>query len=133
MRCAKGPDERMDGSNLVGKTLAGRYKLIKMIGQGGMGSVFQGLDQQMSNKVVAIKILAPYLVSDEKQVLRFEQEARAANQLRHPNTISVLDFGRSDHHIFMTLEFLTGETLTAVLKRGRLDTTRCLYMIRQVL
>ncbi len=123
----------MDGSNLVGKTLAGRYKLIKMIGQGGMGSVFQGQDQQMSNKVVAIKILAPHLVSDEKQVLRFEQEARAANQLRHPNTISVLDFGRSDHHIFMALEFLTGETLTAVLKRGRLDTTRCLYMIRQVL
>jgi serine/threonine protein kinase len=123
----------MDGSNLVGKTLAGRYKLIKMIGQGGMGSVFQGQDLQMSNKVVAIKILAPHLVSDEKQVLRFEQEARAANQLRHPNTISVLDFGRSDAHIYMALEFLTGETLTAVLKRGRLDTTRCMYMVRQVL
>lgn len=127
------PKERMDGSNLVGKTLAGRYKLIKMIGQGGMGSVFQGQDLQMSNKVVAIKILAPHLVSDEKQVLRFEQEARAANQLRHPNTISVLDFGRSDAHIYMALEFLTGETLTAVLKRGRLDTTRCMYMVRQVL
>lgn len=127
------PKERMDGSNLVGKTLAGRYKLIKMIGQGGMGSVFQGQDLQMSNKVVAIKILAPHLVSDEKQVLRFEQEARAANQLRHPNTISVLDFGRSDGHIYMALEFLTGETLTAVLKRGRIDTTRCMYMVRQVL
>ena len=80
-------------SNLVGQVLAGRYRLIKLIGAGGMGAVYQGEDQQMSNRVVAVKVLAPHLVSDEKQVLRFEQEARASTQLRHPNTISVLDFG----------------------------------------
>ncbi len=125
--------ERMEGSNLTGKILAGRYKLIKLIGQGGMGSVYQGHDQQMSNRVVAIKILAPHLVSDEKQVARFEQEARAANQLRHPNTISVIDFGQSDGHIYMVMEFLTGEPLTHVMRRGRMETARALYMIRQVL
>lgn len=123
----------MQGSNLTGKVLAGRYKLIKLIGQGGMGSVFQGHDSQMSNRVVAIKILAPHLVSDEKQVARFEQEARAANQLRHPNTISVIDFGQSDGHIYMVMEFLTGEPLTHVMRRGRMDTGQALYMIRQVL
>ncbi len=119
-------------SNLVGLSLAGRYKLVKMIGQGGMGSVYQATDTQMSNRVVAVKVLAPHLVSDEKQVLRFEQEARAANQLRHPNTISVIDFGQSDGHIFMVIEFLTGDTLTNLLRKGRLDLWRSLYMMRQI-
>ncbi|MBM4343009.1 MAG: serine/threonine protein kinase [Deltaproteobacteria bacterium] len=123
----------MDGSQLVGRVLAGRYKLVKLIGQGGMGSVFQGLDQQMSNRVVAIKILASHLVADEKQVARFEQEARAANQLRHPNTISVIDFGQSDSLIYMVMEYLTGETLTQVLRKGKVETQRSLYMVRQVL
>ena len=123
----------MDGNQLVGRILAGRYKLVKLIGQGGMGSVYSGNDQQMSNRVIAVKILASHLVADEKQVARFEQEARAANQLRHPNTISVIDFGQSDGHIFMVLEYLTGETLTQVLRKGRLETTRSLYMIRQIL
>jgi serine/threonine-protein kinase len=119
--------------NLVGQTLAGRYRLAKLIGQGGMGSVYQAVDHQMSNRVIAVKVLAPHLVSDDKQVARFEQEARAASQLRHPNTISVLDFGRSpDGHIFMVIEFLTGETLTNVLRRGRIETTRALFMMRQV-
>jgi len=123
----------MEGSQLVGKVLAGRYKLVKLIGLGGMGSVYQGHDQQMSNRVIAVKVLAHHLVSDEKQVARFEQEARAANQLRHPNTISVIDFGNTDGHLFMVMEFLTGETLTQVLRRGRLETGRAMYMIRQVL
>lgn len=136
-RAAHDPEQTtqmgMDGqTNLVGQLLAGRYKLLKLIGQGGMGAVYQGADQQMSNRIVAVKVLAPHLVSDEKQVLRFEQEARAATQLRHPNTISVLDFGQSDGHIFMVIEFLTGETLTQVLRKGRIDASRALYMMRQV-
>ncbi|MEY3011731.1 MAG: hypothetical protein RIT45_466 [Pseudomonadota bacterium] len=120
-------------TNLVGRTLAGRYRLVSLLGAGGMGSVYKGHDSQMSDRVVAVKVLAPHLVSDEKQVLRFEQEARAANQLRHPNTISVLDFGRDpDGHIFMVIEFLTGETLTGILRRGRMDISRVLYIFRQI-
>ena len=124
----------MDGShNLIGYSLAGRYKLLKMIGAGGMGSVYQAADSQMSNRIVAVKVLAPHLVSDDKQVLRFEQEARAANQLRHPNTISVIDFGRDPAgHIFMVIEFLTGETLTNVLRKGPMDPSRAMIMMRQV-
>ena len=119
--------------NLVGSTLAGRYRLTQLLGQGGMGTVYKAQDTAMSDRVVAVKVLAPHLVSDERQVMRFEQEARAANQLRHPNTISVLDFGRdSAGHIFMVIEFLTGETLTAILRRGRLSMSRCLYIFRQV-
>ncbi|MCO4760553.1 MAG: protein kinase [Myxococcales bacterium] len=120
-------------TNLVGHTLAGRYKLDHLLGQGGMGTVYRAVDAQMSDRVVAVKVLAPHLVSDEKQVMRFEQEARAANQLRHPNTISVLDFGRdSAGHIFMVIEFLTGDTLTGALRSGRMDIARCLYIFRQV-
>lgn len=120
-------------TSLVGHTLAGRYRLTDLLGQGGMGTVYKGLDTQMSDRVVAVKVLAPHLVSDEKQVMRFEQEARAANQLRHPNTISVLDFGRdSAGHIFMIIEFLIGDTLTGALRGGRMDVARCLYIFRQV-
>ena len=120
-------------TNLVGHSLAGRYKLTSLLGQGGMGTVYKGLDTQMSDRIVAVKVLAPHLVSDEKQVMRFEQEARAANQLRHPNTISVLDFGRdSAGHIFMVIEFLVGDTLTGALRGGRMDIARCLYIFRQV-
>jgi serine/threonine protein kinase len=122
----------MEGHNLVGQSLSSRYKLIKLIGAGGMGAVYMGQDTQMSNRQVAVKVLAPHLVSDEKQIIRFEQEARAASKLRHPNSISVLDFGQSGNHIFMVLEYLTGETLTAELRRGRIEAWRALYMMRQI-
>lgn len=127
------PSTSTASQSLTGRVLAGRYLLGKLIGQGGMGSVYQAHDQQMSNRVVAIKILALHLVGDDKQVARFEQEARAANQLGHPNTISVLDFGQSDGLLYMVMEFLSGETLTQVLRRGRLPLQRALYMARQVL
>ncbi|MSP90423.1 MAG: serine/threonine protein kinase [Myxococcales bacterium] len=122
----------MAEQNLVGRALAGRYKLLKLIGAGGMGAVYQGHDQQMSNRVVAVKVLAPHLITDEKQIARFEQEARAASQLRHPNSIGVLDFGQSDGYIYMVLEYLTGDTLTGVLRRGRVEPQRALYMMRQI-
>ncbi len=120
-------------TNLVGHTLNERYVLESLLGQGGMGAVYKATDRQMAGRIVAVKVLAPHLVSDEKQVKRFEQEARAANQLRHPNTISVLDFGRSaEGHIFMVIEFLTGETLTRVMHPGAMDISRALYIMRQV-
>ncbi len=132
-----GAGERMSGqesqTNLVGRSLVGRYRLVSLLGAGGMGSVYKAHDKAMSERVIAVKVLAPHLVSDEKQVQRFEQEARAANQLRHPNTISVLDFGRDpDGHIFMVIEYLTGETLTGILRHGRISVGRVLYIFRQI-
>ena len=120
-------------TTLVGTTLAGRYELVSLLGRGGMGTVYKGFDTQMSRRVVAVKVLAPHLVSDEKQVQRFEQEARAANQLRHPNTISVIDFGRdAAGHIFMVIEFLTGQELTSIVREGPMEPHRALYIMRQV-
>ncbi len=120
-------------NSLVGAVLCGRYRLTKLIGQGGMGSVYEAHDRQMADRQVAVKVLAAHLTTDETQVTRFEQEARAANQLRHPNTISVLDFGHTeDGLLFMALEYLHGETLTQVMRHGPLDPARGLYMLRQV-
>ncbi len=120
-------------SSHVGLVLCGRYHLTKLIGQGGMGSVYEARDRAMADRVVAVKVLAPHLVADQTQVTRFEQEARAANQLRHPNTISVLDFGHTDDGLlFMALEYLHGETLTQVMRHGPIDPARGLYMLRQV-
>ena len=119
--------------SLVGAVLCGRYRLTKLIGQGGMGSVYEAYDRQMADRLVAVKVLAAHLTLDETQVTRFEQEARAANQLRHPNTISVLDFGHTDDgHLFMVLEYLHGETLTQVLRHGPLAPARALSILRQI-
>ncbi len=120
-------------NSLVGAVLCGRYHLTKLIGQGGMGSVYEARDRAMADRIVAVKVLAAHLVADQTQVTRFEQEARAANQLRHPNTISVLDFGHTDDGLlFMALEYLHGETLTQVMRHGPIDPARGLYMLRQV-
>ncbi len=120
-------------NSLVGAVLCGRYRLTKLIGQGGMGSVYEAHDRQMADRQVAVKVLAAHLTTDETQVTRFEQEARAANQLRHPNTISVLDFGHTeDGLLFMALEYLHGETLTQVLRHGAIEPARSLFMLRQI-
>jgi serine/threonine protein kinase len=119
--------------SLVGAVLCGRYRLTKLIGQGGMGSVYEAFDRQMADRLVAVKVLAAHLTLDETQVTRFEQEARAANQLRHPHTISVLDYGHTDDgHLFMVLEYLHGETLTQVLRHGPLAPARALSILRQI-
>lgn len=101
--------------SLVGKTISNRYKLEAKIGAGAMGAVFQGVNLE-NNQAVAIKVISPDLVSDEKFVKRFEREADLGKLLKHPNIVSVEEFGQTEDRLFfIAMEFVPGETLKSYL------------------
>jgi serine/threonine protein kinase/TolB-like protein/Flp pilus assembly protein TadD len=88
----------------------GPYKLLAPLGRGGMGEVHLALDTRLNRKV-AIKLLPAAFTTDAERVRRFEQEARAASALNHPNILTIYEIGRHDSHHFMVTEFIEGETL----------------------
>ena len=100
-----------------GVLFAEHYEIVKEIGFGGMGIVYMALDRQFSRDV-AVKVLHGHLVSDPISKKRFEQEARAAMTLSHPNLISVYHYGFSDQGLpFLVMEFIDGYGLDDLLKR----------------
>jgi tRNA A-37 threonylcarbamoyl transferase component Bud32 len=124
----------MAKSQWIGKSLNGRYVIEEMLGQGGMSAVFKATDPNLK-RVVAVKMIHAHLSNEPDFVRRFEEEAKAVAQLRHPNIIQVYDFNHDDENYFMVLEFVPGETIQDHLKRlsasgRRLSITNALeYMI----
>jgi tRNA A-37 threonylcarbamoyl transferase component Bud32 len=106
----------MAKSKWIGKSLSGRYQIEEMLGQGGMSAVYKATDPNLK-RVVAIKLIHPHLSDDPNFVKRFEEEAAAVAQLRHPNIIQVFDFNNDDENFYMVLEFVPGETIQEHLKR----------------
>lgn len=100
----------------IGKSLSNRYVIEELLGQGGMSAVYKATDPNLK-RVVAIKMIHTHLSNDPDFVKRFEEEATAVAQLRHPNIIQVYDFNRDDDVYYMVLEFVPGETLQDHLKR----------------
>ncbi|MBX7194176.1 MAG: protein kinase [Sandaracinaceae bacterium] len=108
------PEER------VGTTLAGKYRLDRILATGGMATVFAGT-HAWTERAVAVKILNYEHARDPEVVQRFLLEARTSAQLKHPHVVDVLDMGQDeDGTVFLVLELLEGETLKARLKRGAL-------------
>lgn len=105
-----------DSRSLIGQTIAGRYQITDLLGQGGMSAVFKAFDPNLQ-RVVAVKIIHPHLASDPKFVTRFQDEAAAVAQLRHPNIVQVHDFNNDGDLYFMVQEFVPGETLQERLRR----------------
>ena len=124
--------ETVDDS-LIGKTLAGKYRIDARLNVGGMGTVYRGTHVLM-DKTVAIKVLRPSLAADEKIVARFSREARAASRISHPNALSVTDFGEDeDGIVFLVMEYLSGKTLKQVIREeGPLSLARTVDIMRQV-
>lgn len=107
----------MSASPIVGQTLSGRYRVDRLIGEGGMGAVYEGLHLQL-RKRVAIKTLHAKLGGDPKFRARFLQEARATSKINHPNIIRVNDVDIHDNRIlYFVLEYLEGEDLSETLAR----------------
>jgi eukaryotic-like serine/threonine-protein kinase len=96
------------------------YKVISMIGAGGMGEVYLAEDLRLRRKV-ALKMLAPDLTGDEHGLQRFEQEARAASALNHPNIMTVYEFGQAEGLHFIASEFVEGATLRQRVACGKLE------------
>jgi serine/threonine protein kinase len=119
----------------IGETVAGRFKVEELIGQGGMGKVYRarhlGLD-----RMVCLKMLKPSVLEDPTVVGRFEREAMAASRLNHPNSIQVLDFGRNeaDGALYLAMEYVQGKDLKAVLRdEWPLPEERLCHILAQVL
>ena len=98
-----------DGHELVGQTL-GRYQILAPLGSGGMGEVYLAQDTTLDRKV-ALKLLPRQFTRDRDRLRRFEQEARAASALNHPNIITIYEVGEWDGARFIAAEYVEGETL----------------------
>ena len=101
-------------------TTLGPYRIDALVGTGGMGEVYRAYDARL-RRDVAIKLLPPEFLTDSERLRRFEQEARAAAALNHPNILSVHDIGTHEGVPYFVSELLTGETLRACIGRGPLS------------
>ena len=101
---------------LVGAAVAGgRYRILRLLGAGGMGAVYLARQVAM-DRMVALKLIAPQAEAHGQEVVqRFHQEMRASAKIEHPNTIRVYDFGETDGRLFLAMEYLEGRTLRQVL------------------
>jgi eukaryotic-like serine/threonine-protein kinase len=95
----------------------GHYRVLEKIGSGGMGEVYRASDERLGRDV-ALKILKPSLAHDQDRLRRFEQEARAAATLNHPNVLAVFDIGRHEGAPYIVSELLEGQTLRERLLNG---------------
>ena len=114
---AKEPFEAVNANELIGKVLDGRYKVESVLGQGGMGMVFKGL-QTSVQRPVALKTLHPQLALAPTFFERFKREAEMASRLHHPNIITIYDFGKTAEGLcYYVMEMLEGESLRERIKR----------------
>jgi serine/threonine-protein kinase len=118
---------------MIGRTLAGRYRIVKLVGSGGMGAVYQaktiGIEQD-----VAIKILREEVAEAPGVTDRFEREAKIMASLRHPNVPRLFDFGRTaDGRVYLVSEYIPGHSLLRVLRdEGPVGGRRTLRWMRQI-
>jgi serine/threonine protein kinase len=119
---------------LINTTLPGGYVILELVGVGGMGRVYRA-EQKALGRTVAVKIVHPHLLGDESASARFITEARAASRLNHPNSVGVIDFGKSaGGQLYLVMEFLRGRDLARVAyEDGFLSFTRIVDVMAQVL
>ena len=119
---------------MIGRTLPGGYIILDLVGIGGMGRVYRA-EQTALSRTVAVKIIHPHLVGEENAAARFITEARAASRLNHPNSVGVIDFGKTDDgQLYLVMEFLRGKDLARVqYEAGALTFRRSVNILRQVL
>ncbi|MFI5279683.1 MAG: serine/threonine-protein kinase [Gemmatimonadales bacterium] len=94
----------------------GKYQLTDLLGQGAMGVVYRALDPVL-NRYVAIKLMSEGIASDPQLRDRFMREAQSAGSLQHPNIITIFDFGETDGHLFIAMEYIDGADLSEIIER----------------
>jgi eukaryotic-like serine/threonine-protein kinase len=108
------------GSMLAAGTRLGNYQVVRLIGEGGMGAVYEGVHLAIGKKV-AIKVMSPELASNLDARARFLREAQLTSRVRHPHAVDVTDVGTEAGQTFLVMEFLDGEDLASFFEwRGRL-------------
>ncbi len=125
-------DAAAEPPSLVGVVLSGRYLMERLIGEGGMGAVYQAEHTHM-RKRLAVKVLHPEMSRLPEVVARFEREAMVAAHIEHPNVAAATDFGKlEDGSFFLVLEYVEGKGLRDVITQGRLELGAALHVARQI-
>lgn len=109
----------------------GQYRLLTLIGRGGMGEVWRAHDTN-TDRVVALKVLPPHLADDETFQKRFRREARVAAALYEPHVVPIHGYGEIDGHLYVDMRLIVGEDLETMLKHGPLEPARAVGITEQV-
>jgi predicted Ser/Thr protein kinase len=121
-----------DGRFAPGALLAGRYRIVALLGRGGMGEVYRADDLQL-DQPVALKLLPEALSRNEAAIARFRNEVRTARQVSHPNVCRVYDLTEIDGLLVLSMEYVDGEDLGSLLRRiGRLPADKALEIARKL-
>src|SRR5437016_4008650 len=125
--------DSIDNARFVpGNILAERYRIVGLLGKGGMGEVYRADDLKLAQPV-ALKFLPEHLLSDGAALARFHREVRVARQVSHKNVCRVYDIGEVDGRHFLSMEFIKGEELSSLLRRiGRLPQDKAIQIARQI-
>lgn len=125
---------KYDPDPLIGKLIAERYKVVSVLGKGGMGMVYKG-EHESLGRTVAIKMLHSHMVSNAEAVKRFHREAKAVSRVKHPHTIKLFDFGISEQgQPYLVTDYIEGTNLKRVIKEeGKLSLDRAHHIFKQVI
>ncbi|MFZ2053433.1 MAG: PEGA domain-containing protein [Candidatus Aminicenantales bacterium] len=117
---------------VIGELFAQRYMIIDELGRGGMGRVFKALDKEI-NENIALKVLKPEISSDERMIERFRNELKLTRRISHPNVCRLYDLNKQGETYFITMEYISGDGLEALIKReGCLPISRAVTIARQI-
>ncbi|MDQ3300386.1 MAG: serine/threonine protein kinase [Myxococcota bacterium] len=127
-------DRRLSDSNQawLGKIVDGRYKVLEVIGRGGMGVVYR-VEHLRMGKIAAMKVLHRDLAEDTEVLARFEREAAAVSRLHHPHTVQVFDFGNAQGALYLLMEYVRGQDLARIIERdGPMPWSRAAPLLAQI-
>ncbi|MBY6036142.1 Stk1 family PASTA domain-containing Ser/Thr kinase [Fictibacillus nanhaiensis] len=117
---------------MIGKRVSGRYKLLEIIGDGGMAIVYRAKDLIL-DRDVAVKVLRSEFNKDEDFIRRFKREAESATSLDHPNIVSIYDVGEDEDIYFIVMEYVQGKTLKQYIKEhGKISVENSLHLMKQI-
>ncbi|MCA9579537.1 MAG: serine/threonine protein kinase, partial [Myxococcales bacterium] len=111
--------QQQEGLPPVGSIIGGKFEIVRLLGMGGMGAVFEAR-HQITGKSVALKWLKATTAEEQVGVARFVREAQAAGRVHHPHVVDVYDVGQHGEGHFLVMELLRGESLSDRLERERL-------------
>lgn len=118
-------------ASLVGRTLGGKYKIRRLLGQGGMATVYLGFQEDLERQV-AVKVLPPHPGLNAMFIERFQLEAKTVARLQHPHILQLFDYGVEDDILYLIIPYISGGSLEEVMRDGKLDQNFVEKVLREI-